>query len=92
MESKPYFDSLFLRRLRRIVTSVTKIKPKMSYCNILYTDEWYNICGEDFQVYLQERILDDKPLLLTRFGSDVLLSAIDATNQPNLKNILKYGQ
>lgn len=90
MESKPYFDSLFLRRLRRIVTSVTKIKPKMSYCNILYTDEWYNICGENFQVYLQERISDDKPLLLTRFGSDVLLSAIDATNQPNLKNILKY--
>ena len=90
MESKPYFDSLFLRRLRRIITGVTRVKPLMSYKEISYTDEWHNMRGEEFQLYLQQRILDDKPLLLTRFGCGVILAAIDATNQPNIKNTLRY--
>lgn len=92
MNNKPYFDSLFLRRLRRIVTRIIPETPlEMSLQAPDYDRKWWiNISDEDLQTYLSDLIISSKPFLLTRFGCGVLKAAIDVDNKPNLYNIYRY--
>lgn len=92
MNNKPYFDSLFLRRLRRIITRIIPKSPmEMSLQAPDYDKEWWtNISDEDLQTYLSDLIISRKPFLLTRFGCGVLKAAIDVDNKPDLRNIYRY--
>lgn len=91
MSEKVYFDSLFLRRLRRLIGKVFRLKePEITYKEIEYWKQITNIDEETFQSYLIDLINSSKPFLLTRFGSGILRTAIDTRNSPNFKNIMRY--
>lgn len=85
-----YFDSLTLRRLRRLFGLVCHKEPNISMCAIEYDESWHNIDGDVFQTFLQNKIHSSEPFLLTRFGCGVIGSAIDAHNRYNLKNVCRY--
>lgn len=86
-----YFDSLTLRRIRRIFTKLMLVKSnELSTATIEYDSSWANITGEEFQKYLIEMIQSGKPFMLSRFGCGVLGTAIDYKLSVSPKTIFKY--
>ena len=92
MNNKPYFDSLFLRRIRRVITHIIpRTSLEMSLQALEYDKEWWtNISDESLQTYLFNCIISGQPFLLSRFGCGVLKAAIDVDNIPNLYNVYRY--
>ena len=91
--SNLYFNSRNLRRVRRVIGKICRLQePQYKLSELDYDGDGFGVTlrGEAFQAYLQERIQSRKPLLLTRYGCGVLCGAIDYTNQPTAKNIVRY--
>jgi hypothetical protein len=79
-----------LRRLRRI--SELFIPPPKNKLNweIEFSYEHAQYFGQEVSDIIKSELMTSKPTLITRFGSDVLMCAMDYWNQPNLKNTLRY--
>jgi len=82
--------SLFLKRLRRVIGLFLKPpKNKLSW-DIDFSYEHVQFSGQIVSDIIKQELLSNKPSLITRFGSDVLMCAMDYWNQPNLKNTLRF--
>ena len=55
-----------------------------------FVEDYANMDGEEFSAILQQRILNNQPTLLTRFGSDIMMCALAYRNQPSLLNYWRY--
>lgn len=86
-----HFDSLTIRRLRRLcLRGKLCAKREFSTATIEYDSSWANLTGESFQAFLIEKIKSGKPFMLSRFGCGVLSSAIDYALRLSPKTLLEY--
>ncbi len=78
-----------LRRLRRVLKPIIpQCKTPLNW-NIEFSYEYAQYTGQEVSDILKQELLSDKPSLITRFGSDVLMCAMDYTNRFSMSNVFR---
>lgn len=80
----------FLKKIRSLVGVFIKVKPIIPTWDIVFSNKNVEISGEMVSELIYKLLKSDRPILISRFGSDILMAAMDYCNRPNLSNILKY--